>query len=329
MASFQLNDEEHCALRGLSYLQRCVYVFGLRPFMDFSTGLVGTHKRRISYQSLREELYVNPAPGVANTGSPSKDQIRRAINGLERAGLICIESTKRHLIVKCLLATKDNFDQKQAATKALQKKKQKNSSENSAIALDNEQSIVQEKDEKRTQAAIPPNLNKNIKSFQTLLTPIPCDYFPSHDLIDKAKEIGCPTPEGEQLLIFINHCKSRAKVSADWNAEYFKWLIKAKEFQQKIKPTQNSNSYLSQRRTASSYPKNLNSILKNCEPKAAVNSMPITFSKKASLYQGKENYEKFQALNHHFSNLGTEKCIEYLRNKKFKSAIEISCGVVV
>ena len=322
MASFQLNDEEHCALRGLSYLQRCVYVFGLRPYMDFSTGLVGTHKRRVSYQSLREELYVNPVPGVSATGSPSKDQIRRAINGLERVGLIRIESTKRHLIAKCLLATKDNFSQKQAATKALQKKKQKISSENPAIALANGKSAVHEKDEKSTQAAIPPNLNKNIKSFQALLAPIPCDYFPSHDLIDQAKEIGCPTPDGDQLLIFINHCKSRAKVSADWNAEYFKWLIKAKEFQQKIKPTKNSNSYLSQKRIASGYPKNLNSILKACEPKAAVNSTQITFSKKARLYQGKENYEKFQKLNHHFSNLGTEKCIEYLRKKKFKNSIE-------
>lgn len=39
MPSFQINDEEREALRGLPMLAREIYVFALRPFMDFATGV--------------------------------------------------------------------------------------------------------------------------------------------------------------------------------------------------------------------------------------------------------------------------------------------------
>jgi len=70
--------------------------------MDRGTCIVGI-KRRISYQSLREVLYVGPIAGV-KTGCPSQQQVKRAVKSLERAGLVIIQSTKTHLILKCLLA---------------------------------------------------------------------------------------------------------------------------------------------------------------------------------------------------------------------------------
>lgn len=63
MRSFQINDEEREALRGLPMLAREIYVFALRPFMDFATGIVG-ERRGISWKSIAEELYVEPHQGI-------------------------------------------------------------------------------------------------------------------------------------------------------------------------------------------------------------------------------------------------------------------------
>ncbi|WP_195912507.1 protein LvrA, partial [Legionella pneumophila] len=88
-----VNAQELEALMELPYIQRLTYLMGIRPYMDRETHIVGI-KRRISYQSLREALYVAPIAGV-KTGSPSQQQVKRAVKSLERAGLIEIKSTTR------------------------------------------------------------------------------------------------------------------------------------------------------------------------------------------------------------------------------------------
>lgn len=100
---FTVNDKELEALCGLSYIQQITYLRGIRPYMDRNTHIVGI-KRRISYQSLAEVLYIEPHQGITESGSPSRQQIRRAVKGLERSGLIVIQSFDKHLILKCLLA---------------------------------------------------------------------------------------------------------------------------------------------------------------------------------------------------------------------------------
>ncbi|KTC72335.1 Legionella vir region protein [Legionella birminghamensis] len=100
---FTVNDKELDALCGLSYIQQITYLRGIRPYMDRNTFIVGI-KRRISYQSLAEVLYIEPHQGITESGSPSRQQIRRAVKGLERSGLIIIQSFDKHLILKCLLA---------------------------------------------------------------------------------------------------------------------------------------------------------------------------------------------------------------------------------
>ena len=107
-----INTQELSALMELPLIQRVTYLMGIRPYMDRQTGIVGI-KRRISYQSLREVLYVAPIAGV-KTGSPSQQQVKRAIKSLEKYGLISIQSTEKHLILKCILAESDKIDQKQA-----------------------------------------------------------------------------------------------------------------------------------------------------------------------------------------------------------------------
>lgn len=111
-----INNVELSALRELPYIQRVAYIFGIRPYMDGKTATAGI-KRRISYQSLSEALYIDPHPGI-QSGSPSKPQLRRVLKGLERAGLISIQSAEKQLILKCLLAGKDNFVRNKTVTKA-------------------------------------------------------------------------------------------------------------------------------------------------------------------------------------------------------------------
>lgn len=119
MNSIIINLEELSALSGLPHLQQLLYLRGLRPYVDYQTGLVGI-KRGISYQSLREELFIEPHQGISG-GSPSKDQIRRALKGLERASVLCIQSEEKKLVVYCNLVTLSFSVQNKPATNPLQK----------------------------------------------------------------------------------------------------------------------------------------------------------------------------------------------------------------
>lgn len=106
---FKINQQERNALKGLPHLPRLTYLEAIRPYMDYATGIAGI-KRGISYQSLREELYVETQRGKTG-GSPSKDQMRRVVKTLERAGLISIQSEDKQLILKCEWASRDYSDQ--------------------------------------------------------------------------------------------------------------------------------------------------------------------------------------------------------------------------
>ena len=113
MEYLKINYDELSALNGLPHLQQLLYLRGIKPFVDYRTNLVGL-KRGISYQSLAEALYVEPHPGI-KSGSPSKDQIRRAIKGLEKAGLLRIQSLEWRLVFQCLLINQPSSNQNKAA----------------------------------------------------------------------------------------------------------------------------------------------------------------------------------------------------------------------
>jgi len=116
--SIRLNDEELAAMEGLPHIHRCLYIFGIRQYMDYETGITGI-KRGISWQSLREELYVEPHQGRIGSGSPSKDQVIRAAEFLEKNGVIKNMSEGKRLIFKCVLATQDKSAQNKPATNPL------------------------------------------------------------------------------------------------------------------------------------------------------------------------------------------------------------------
>ncbi|HHS3313271.1 TPA: hypothetical protein ACTGGB_003247, partial [Legionella pneumophila] len=89
------------------------------PYMDVKTGIVGI-KRRISHQSISEQLYVEPHQGIKSQNF-SRDQVRRSVSGLVRAGLIEVQSEGMHLILKCLLASSHYSAQNKAAINPPQK----------------------------------------------------------------------------------------------------------------------------------------------------------------------------------------------------------------
>ncbi|AWN74930.1 TPA: hypothetical protein ACPSKZ_003848 [Legionella anisa] len=109
-----INSEELAAMSGLPHVQQLTYFRGIRPYMDIKTGLVGI-KRRISYQSISEQLHVEPHQGIKSQ-SFSRDQVRRAVAGLVRAGIIEVQSDEMHLILKCRIATRAFSVQNKAAT---------------------------------------------------------------------------------------------------------------------------------------------------------------------------------------------------------------------
>ena len=86
---FVINSTELEALYGLLHFQQLTYLRGIRPYMDVQTGMVGI-KRKISYQSIAEQLYIEAQPGIKSV-SYSRAQIRRALSTLERSGLITIQ----------------------------------------------------------------------------------------------------------------------------------------------------------------------------------------------------------------------------------------------
>lgn len=110
-----LSDEEIDAMEGLPHLHRCLYIFGIRKHMDYQTGITGI-KRKISYKSLSEEVYVVPHQGMVDTGAKSREAIRRAVKALEKAGLITIKSSEKNLILECNLARRDKSVQNKPDT---------------------------------------------------------------------------------------------------------------------------------------------------------------------------------------------------------------------
>lgn len=157
MVGIIINDNELSALNGLPYIQQLLYLRGIKPYMDYRTGITGL-TRGISYQSLGEALYIEPHSGI-KSGSPSKDQIRRAINGLEKAGLIQIQSLEWKLVFQCVLATSDISNQNKPAIKQHGKPTSNTPAENSVNTRDSEDFESEPTTAKTTQPAIPPNTN--------------------------------------------------------------------------------------------------------------------------------------------------------------------------
>lgn len=234
---YKINNMESGALLGLPHLQQLLYFRGLRPYMDYSTGVVGI-KRGISYQSLVEELYVEPHPGF-KSGSPSKQQIQRALEGLERSGVIQRRSplgtSGKKLILKCLLATWDNCTQNKADAKPMQPADVKSVQVQAVKSEHCSTSSLKPDVLERPQADTPPvsGTNTTLSLAREEICFIPENFQPSSAIIEKAKQYHCPTAGcRDELLKFISYHQSKGTKSCDWNAKFLGWLLRAKQYHQ-------------------------------------------------------------------------------------------------
>ena len=107
------NDNEDEALQGLPWSSQLLYLRGLRRRMDYETGWVG-RKIRISWQTLREVLHVEHHQGMKDV-SLSKEQLRRALQWLVKAGLVIVHTEGKYLQFLLPLADTQQSDQKKAA----------------------------------------------------------------------------------------------------------------------------------------------------------------------------------------------------------------------
>lgn len=158
-----ITHREIDALMGLPYMQQSAYLLGIRPYMDRKTQIVGI-KRRISYQGLRETLYIEPHSGI-KSGSPSREQIRRVIKALERAGLIHIQSNQKHLILKCLLADSNFSIQNKLDTKPPHQYEHFNLSNDLAMPHQNDNAFLYADSSEILQADIPHNSEPGLWPF--------------------------------------------------------------------------------------------------------------------------------------------------------------------
>lgn len=106
--AIKLNSTEMTRMRRLPVICRALYIFSLRARMDYRNGYVGI-KYRITYDRIRDDLDAAPLPGEQSE-RPSKGQVARALQRLERAGLIQRKPKGRRLIVHLPYA---DFDENQ------------------------------------------------------------------------------------------------------------------------------------------------------------------------------------------------------------------------
>jgi len=87
-------------LDGLPYAAIALYLC-LRRRMDFATGLVGTTVG-ISWQAIREDMYVESHRGPGNTAVGSRFSLLRVVAWLKRAGLVEMRSNadQRQLVFR-------------------------------------------------------------------------------------------------------------------------------------------------------------------------------------------------------------------------------------
>lgn len=107
----RLTEAEQEALNGMPSSARVLYMLGLRPYMDYASGVVGV-RRRISLQGFRELLEYEPDRGsrLGARYTPTKDEVRNEVERLVRSGLLLRLPKKRRndpLVFKLPLADCD------------------------------------------------------------------------------------------------------------------------------------------------------------------------------------------------------------------------------
>ena len=116
--SIILNDDELAALRDASPAFMRLYVLGLRPMMDFRTGLCG-ERYGVAYSRLGLEVSYSPPPGSRRPAwRPSRDNVISLFDEGRRLGMIrmCSPDRARQLVFELVLADRGSSVSQRAPT---------------------------------------------------------------------------------------------------------------------------------------------------------------------------------------------------------------------
>ncbi len=242
-----LSDEEFQAFYELEAFCFKLYVTVLRRYMDYSTGIVGGVKRRISLRCMQEAMYVKPKRGIpANkTGTPHESKIRRSLENLKAHGIIDQIPHKMYLIFHLPLAIRD---------KSVQKIPDANSTPITDANLDTLKTASRP-DTARVEALKHAEADANLDTPKTSIpdtppvsgktkdipvkntgiskkknkTQLPPDFKVTENHMALAKQNNWPDPNGE-IEAFKDYHLSRGTKFLDWDRAFNTWLRNAKKF---------------------------------------------------------------------------------------------------
>lgn len=227
--AIRLDDIELSALEGVTHAAFVLYV-KLRKRMDYATSYVGKRQGAgISWQALREELFIEPGPGLSGTGAPHKSAVIRLVKRLRRAGLVNDETVpgSYRLVFRLPLALADNSASKQPDTKPTHLSRDNESPLYGAQLGDSY--VYCEGDQAQPETPQPgthPVSGNTIKNK----APIPLDFCPSEETKVRCYRAGTPPVTGDEVQIFIAHQVANGKYSEDWEASFYGWMLMAKKF---------------------------------------------------------------------------------------------------
>jgi len=232
--SILLSDEELWSLYEQHEFYFKLYVFGIRRYMDYQTGIVGI-KRRISYQSLKEEMFVETRKGLdrEKCEAPTKARLQRALKHLEKIGLIEQIKNKDHLVFRCLLAKRDNSAQNKPDTKSIHFPDTRQQGENvdaSGLAIN---PVIKPDTPKKTIPDTPPlsgkAKEKEILRISKKKVQLPQDFVVTDQHLTLASEKNWPDPHSE-IDAFRDYHLSRGTTMLDWDRAFYTWLRNAEKF---------------------------------------------------------------------------------------------------
>lgn len=253
---FWMNDAELDALSGLPLAARVAYTEGIKPFMDYKTGVVGASNspsKSISLQSIAEVLYVEPKQGRTDTGSRTRKQARVVIDVLIEAGLLASMSVtgwaEKRLILKCVLADTDESEQKKQGTNRAREQGTNRAraqvNENAGLGGDDHPKHGNAKTAKQGTPPNTYNLNNTHITRTREKAPIGADFHIDGDVATYLQVSGVAIELAEALLPeFVSKNLSSGFVSLNWAGEFAHYCLKQKRY------TESFNARVGKKRAA-------------------------------------------------------------------------------
>lgn len=226
--AIRLDDAELDALEGVTHSAFVLYV-KLRKRMDYTTGLVGARQGAgVSWQALREELFVEPGPGLSDTGAPHKSSVKRLVKRLIRAGLVTDKTINGsfRLVFELRLAVSDNSVRKQPDPIPTLQTSSMCVTPEALNSMDSFTYCEGDPIHFETPQPDPHPVSGNTKEK----LPISRDFFPSGETKARCVRAGCPTVDQDEIDIFIARQVSDGNLSEDWQESFYGWMIRAKKF---------------------------------------------------------------------------------------------------